>query len=75
MTFGEASHDVIGKVGRVCGRVAKGTIGEIMLPVRGGVEAFYAYPADPEEVIEAGARAVVMDYEPPRTVTVARFDG
>jgi len=75
MTFGEASHDVIGKVGRVSGRVAKETIGEIMLPVRGGVEAFYAYPADPEEVIEAGARAVVMDYEPPRTVTVARFDG
>jgi hypothetical protein len=75
MTFGEASHDVIGKVGRVSGRVAKDTIGEIMLPVRGGVEAFYAYPADPEEVIEAGARAVVMDYEPPRTVTVARFDG
>jgi len=74
MTFGGASHDVIGKVGRVSGRVAKDTIGEIMLAVRGGVEAFYAYPADPDEVIEAGTRAVVIDYEPPRTVTVARFD-
>lgn len=74
MAFSGESHDVIGQVGRVSGRVANGTIGEIMLPVRGGVEAFYAYPADPEEVIEAGARAVVIDYEPPRTVTVTRFD-
>ncbi len=74
MTLGGESQDVTGKVGRVSGRVAKGTVGEIMLPVRGGVESFYAYPADPEEVIEAGTRAVVIDYEPPRTVTVTRFD-
>jgi hypothetical protein len=68
-------HEIIGKVGRVTGRVAPGTIGEVMIPVRGGVEAFYAHPADGEEVIDNGARAVVVDYEPPRTVTVTLFTG
>jgi hypothetical protein len=67
-------HDVVGQIGRVTGRVARGTIGEVMLPVRGGVEAFYAYPADPDEVIEAGSRALVVDYEPPRTVTVTVYE-
>jgi hypothetical protein len=61
---------MVGKVGRVTGTVAKGTVGEVMLPVAGGVEAFYAYPADESESIEPGTRVVVMDYEPPRTVTV-----
>ena len=67
-------HDVVGKVGRVTGRVAAGTVGEVMLPVRGGSEAFYAYPADAAETIEPGRRAVVIDYEPPRTVTVSGYD-
>ncbi len=46
-----------------------------MLPVRGGAEAYYAYPADGEEAIDPGSRIVVMDFEPPRTVLVTRFDG
>jgi hypothetical protein len=45
---------MVGKVGRVTGTVAKGTVGEVMLPVAGGVEAFYAYPADESESIRAG---------------------
>jgi hypothetical protein len=67
-------HEVVGKVGRVTGAVAPGTVGEVMIPVRGGVESFYAYPADGEETIEQGARVLVIDYEPPRTVTVSRFN-
>jgi hypothetical protein len=67
-----AVDEVVGKVGRVTGRVAPGTVGEVMLPVRGGVEAFYAYPADGVETIDAGRRAVVVDYEPPRTVAVSQ---
>jgi hypothetical protein len=66
-------HDIVGKIGRVTGTVAKGTVGEVMLPVRGGAEAFYAYPADDAEAMEEGTRVVVVDYEPPRTVTVTRF--
>ena len=41
-----ADHEVVGKTGRVTGRVAPGTVGEVMIAVRGGTEAFYAYPAD-----------------------------
>ena len=70
-----ADQSVIGKVGRVTGRVAPGTIGEVMLPVRGGAESFFALPADGKETIEPGGRAVVVDYEPPRTVTVTAYPG
>ena len=68
-------HELVGKTGRVTGRVAPGTIGEVMVAVRGGTEAFYAYPADGTERIPVGAQVVVMDYEPPRTVVVTRLGG
>jgi hypothetical protein len=42
-------------------------MGEVMLPVRGGTEAFHAYAAD-DLVIPDGARVAVVEYEPPRTV-------
>ena len=61
---------MVGKRGRVIGRIAPGIVGEVMLPVRGATEAFYAYPAV-DEVIEVGTQ-VVVDYDPPRTVYVAR---
>ena len=66
-------HDVVGKIGRATGAIAPGTVGEVMIPVRGGVESFFAYPADGSETIESGARVLVIDYEPPRTVTVSRY--
>lgn len=62
---------MVGKRGRVIGRIAPGIIGEVMLPVRGATEAFYAYPAA-DEVIEVGTPVVVVEYVPPRTVYVAR---
>jgi hypothetical protein len=71
--LGADDDGVIGKVGRVTGLVARGTVGEVMLPVRGGSESFYAYPADSEETLEPGTRVVVVDYEAPRTVTVTRI--
>jgi hypothetical protein len=64
-------HDVVAKVGRVTGRVGPGTIGEVMLPVRGGAEAFYAYAHENGTVIEAGTRVVVVEFEAPRTVRVS----
>ena len=63
---------VVGKVARVTGAIAPGTVGEVMLPVRGGVEAYYAYSAEGES-IEKGARVLVVDHEPPRTVIVSRY--
>ena len=64
-------HTVLAKTGRVTGRIFPGSIGEVVLPVRGGSEAFYAYAAEPDQVIETGARVVVIDFEEPRTVRVS----
>ena len=42
-----ADGDVVGKVARVTGSIAPGRVGEVMIAVRGGSEAFHAYAADP----------------------------
>ena len=62
---------MVGKVGRVTGTVAPGVIGEVMVPVRGGAEAFHAYSADTGATIPPGTRVVVVEYFAPRTVVVA----
>jgi hypothetical protein len=64
---------MIGKTGRVTGRVAKGRIGEVMVPIRGGTEAFHAYGVDPDDEIAVGSAIVVVEYHPPRTVVVSRM--
>jgi membrane protein implicated in regulation of membrane protease activity len=64
-------QQMVGKVGRVTGAISPGRIGEVMVAVRGGSEAFHAYSADPEESIGRGTRVVVVDYFPPRTVMVS----
>lgn len=53
------------------GRVAPGQIGEVVIPIRGGSESFHAHAAENGEVIEAGTRVVVIEFEAPRTVRVA----
>jgi hypothetical protein len=63
---------VIGKQGRVTGKIGPGLVGEVMMQVRGGVEAFYAHPTIPDEEISVGSIVIVVDYFPPRTVYVAR---
>lgn len=63
---------MVGKQGRVTGRIGPGLVGEVMIPIRGGVEAFYAHPLDPADEIPVGSIIVVMDYYPPRTVYVAQ---
>jgi len=64
---------VIGSRGRVTGTIGPGLIGEILLSIRGGTEAFYAYSANPEERLESGTQVLVVDFEPPRTVYVERW--
>ncbi|GAT67891.1 hypothetical protein HS048_05410 [Planomonospora sp. ID91781] len=63
---------MIGKQGRVTGRIGPGLVGEVLVAVRGGVEAFYAHPTVPDEEISVGSIVVVVEYFPPRTVYVAR---
>jgi hypothetical protein len=62
---------MVGKTGRVTGTIAPGRLGEVMVQVRGGTEAFHAYAADTDETIATGSRIVVIEYFPPRTVVVA----
>ena len=64
---------MIGKVGRCTGAIEPGRIGEVMIGIRGGSEAYYAYATDPKETIEQGARVIVVEHEPPRTVVVSRY--
>jgi hypothetical protein len=68
-----ADHSMVGKIAEVTGRIAPGRIGEVMVPVRGGIEAFYAVSADAGEVIAAGSEVVVVEYLPPREVVVTPF--
>jgi hypothetical protein len=64
---------MIGKQGRVTGRLAPGLVGEVMIQVRGGAEAFHAYAATPGEEIPKGAVVVVVEYHAPRTVYVEQI--
>ncbi len=66
-------HQMVGKIGRVTGTIAPGKLGEVMVSVRGGTEAFHAYASDSDETINPGSRIVVVEYYPPRTVVVARM--
>ena len=64
---------MVGKMGRVTGTIGPGKLGEVMVPVRGGSEAFHAYAADGDETIDRGQRVVVVEYFPPRTVVVTKM--
>jgi hypothetical protein len=66
-----ADHKMIGKVGRVTGTIAPGLVGEVMVSIRGGTEAFHAYAADTQDTISTGTRIVIVEYFPPRTVVVS----
>lgn len=66
-----AADRMEGRIGRVTGRIAPGHLGEVMVAVRGGTEAFHAYAADTDDTYLPGARVVIVEYFPPRTVVVA----
>jgi hypothetical protein len=61
---------MVGRLGRVTGRIGPGLIGEVLIPVRGGTESFYAYSNSSSEEIGVGTRVIVVEYHPPRTVYV-----
>jgi hypothetical protein len=68
-----ADDRMVGKMGRVTGAIGPRSLGEVMVPVRGGTEHFHAYAADPDDEIGKGVRVVVVEYHPPRTVIVTRL--
>ena len=61
----------VGCRGRVTssGGVKPGRLGEVMVAIRGGVEAFLAKDVDGGR-IDPYTEVVVVEYEPPRTVLV-----
>jgi hypothetical protein len=61
---------MVGRQGRVTGRIAPGVLGEVMIAVRGGSEAFLAYASLGAESYDVGTLVTVVDYLPPRTVYV-----
>ena len=61
---------MVGKIGRVTATILAGRLGEVMISVRGGSEAFNARATDADETISIGTRVVVVEYFPPRTVLV-----
>lgn len=64
----------LGYRGRVtsAGRIRPGRVGEVLVPVGGGLQAYLARDAD-GGAIAPGVEIVVVDYEPPRTVVVTRL--
>jgi hypothetical protein len=62
---------MVGKIGRVTGTIAPGRLGEVMVPIRGGTEAFHAYSSEGDDTLRVGARVVIVEYFPPRTVVVS----
>ena len=70
-----ANASPIGCVGRVtsAGAIRPGRLGEVMVAIRGGVEAFLAKDAD-GGAIDPYEEIVVIEYEPPRTVLVTRLN-
>ena len=70
-----ASDSPIGCIGRVtsAGAIRPGRLGEVMIAIRGGVEAFLARDVD-GGAIDPYEEVVVVEYEPPRTVLVSRLN-
>ena len=54
------------------GAIRPGRTGEVMVAIRGGVEAFLARDVD-GGTIDAYEEVVVVEYEPPRLVRVSRI--
>jgi hypothetical protein len=67
-----SAESPIGARGRVTstGAIRPGRTGEVMVAIRGGVEAFMARDVD-GGAIAPYTEIVVIDYEPPRVVIVS----
>lgn len=66
-----ADESVIGRTGRVTGTIETGQIGEVMIGIRGGTEAYFAHPYLPDEKFQVGQLVVVVEYAEPRIVYVS----
>ena len=61
-----------GKLGRVSCSIPPEGGGEVLIDVRGGAEAFTAYPVD-SKAIPTGSTIVVVEHLSPRSVLVTPY--
>jgi hypothetical protein len=66
----DAEHSVIGALGRVTVPIPADGPGEVLLPVRGGTEAFAAWSDQP---IDKHTRVLVIEITSARSVIVTPF--
>ncbi len=66
----ELSQEVVGAIGRVSVPISDGRPGEVMIPIRGGVEAYQALA---DEEITKNSRVVVVEIISGRTVLVTPY--
>jgi hypothetical protein len=66
--WADAGQDLLGSIGRVTVSIPAGGPGEVLLPVRGGTEAFAAWADEP---LPRHSRIVVIDCISARSVFVA----
>jgi membrane-bound ClpP family serine protease len=66
----ELNQDLIGTIGQVTVPITPTRPGEVMIPVRGGTEAYMACADEP---IDKYARVVVIELLTGRTVSVTRI--
>jgi hypothetical protein len=71
-----SSASPVGCIGRVSkqGAIRPGRLGEVLVPIRGGMEAFLAQDVDGGS-IAADEEIVVVERIAPRTVLVTRLNG
>jgi hypothetical protein len=67
VTESRTEPSLVGTVGFVSVPIPVGGAGEVMLPVRGGSEAFAAFSDEP---VAKHSRVVVVEIRSPRSVTV-----
>jgi hypothetical protein len=60
----------VGKKGRVTGKIAPGTTGEVILELDPGTNTFHAHPADGRSIFELHTLVQVVSFNPPQTVYV-----
>jgi hypothetical protein len=66
----DAEQSVVGAVGRVTVPIPAGGPGEVLVPVRGGTEAFAAWA---DQVIAKDTRVLVIECTSARSVIVTPF--
>jgi hypothetical protein len=66
----DAESSLVGTIGRVTVPIPRDGPGEVLLPVRGGTEAYAAWADEP---IAKNARVLVIEYPSARSVIVTPF--